>query len=123
MMGPKRREIGHGRLAKRGVLAVMPSLEAFPYTIRVVSKSPIERFLVDGLGLRLVAGPDGRRRAGEGPGGRIAMALGKEGDRFVVLTDILGDEDHLGDMDSVAGTAEASPPRRWTSRSKASPKK
>ena len=76
MMGPKRREIGHGRLAKRGVLAVMPSLEAFPYTIRV-GNHRVERFLVDGLGLRLVAGADGRRRAGEGSGGRHRHGSGQ----------------------------------------------
>ncbi len=108
MMGPKRREIGHGRLAKRGVLAVMPSLEAFPYTIRVVSEitesnGSSSRASVCGSSLALMdAGVPVKA-----PVAGIAMGLVKEGERFVVLSDILGDEDHLGDMDfKVAGTAE-----------------
>ena len=69
MMGPKRREIGHGRLAKRGVLAVMPTMEEFPYTIRVrLRDHRVERFLLDGLGLRFLAGADGRRHPDQGAG-------------------------------------------------------
>ncbi|WP_305806572.1 polyribonucleotide nucleotidyltransferase [Stenotrophomonas sp. YIM B06876] len=108
MMGPKRREIGHGRLAKRGVLAVMPSLEAFPYTIRVVSEitesngsSSMASVCGSSLSLMDAGVPIKAPVAG------IAMGLVKEGGDFVVLSDILGDEDHLGDMDfKVAGTAE-----------------
>ncbi|NIJ68457.1 polyribonucleotide nucleotidyltransferase [Xanthomonas sp. 60] len=108
MMGPKRREIGHGRLAKRGVLAVMPSLEAFPYTIRVVSE------ITESNGSSSMASVCGSSLAlmdagvpVKAPVAGIAMGLVKEGDRFVVLSDILGDEDHLGDMDfKVAGTSE-----------------
>ncbi|WP_269791577.1 polyribonucleotide nucleotidyltransferase [Stenotrophomonas sp. Iso1] len=108
MMGPKRREIGHGRLAKRGVLAVMPSLEAFPYTIRVVSE------ITESNGSSSMASVCGSSLAlmdagvpVKSPVAGIAMGLVKEGERFVVLSDILGDEDHLGDMDfKVAGTSE-----------------
>jgi polyribonucleotide nucleotidyltransferase len=108
MMGPKRREIGHGRLAKRGVLAVMPSLEEFPYTIRVVSE------ITESNGSSSMASVCGSSLAlmdagvpVKAPVAGIAMGLVKEGERFVVLSDILGDEDHLGDMDfKVAGTAE-----------------
>ncbi|MEE7547558.1 polyribonucleotide nucleotidyltransferase [Xanthomonas sp. Kuri4-1] len=108
MMGPKRREIGHGRLAKRGVLAVMPSLEEFPYTIRVVSEitesngsSSMASVCGSSLSLMDAGVPIKAPVAG------IAMGLVKEGDDFVVLSDILGDEDHLGDMDfKVAGTSE-----------------
>ena len=105
---PKRREIGHGRLAKRGVLAVMPSLEAFPYTIRVVSE------ITESNGSSSMASVCGSSLAlmdagvpVKAPVAGIAMGLVKEGERFVVLSDILGDEDHLGDMDfKVAGTSE-----------------
>ncbi|WP_115528397.1 MULTISPECIES: polyribonucleotide nucleotidyltransferase [Xanthomonas] len=105
---PKRREIGHGRLAKRGVLAVMPSLEEFPYTIRVVSE------ITESNGSSSMASVCGSSLALmdagvpiKAPVAGIAMGLVKENDRFVVLSDILGDEDHLGDMDfKVAGTAE-----------------
>ena len=107
MMGPKRREIGHGRLAKRGVLAVMPTLEEFPYTIRVVSE------ITESNGSSSMASVCGSSLALmdagvpiKAPVAGIAMGLVKEGDRFVVLSDILGDEDHLGDMDfKVAGTS------------------
>jgi len=106
MMGPKRREIGHGRLAKRGVLAVMPSMEEFPYTIRVVSE------ITESNGSSSMASVCGSSLALmdagvpiKAPVAGIAMGLVKEGDDFVVLSDILGDEDHLGDMDfKVAGT-------------------
>jgi len=103
---PKRREIGHGRLAKRGVLAVMPSMEEFPYSIRVVSEitesnGSSSMASVCGTSLSLMD-------AGvpiKAPVAGVAMGLIKEGDQFAVLTDILGDEDHLGDMDfKVAGT-------------------
>ena len=105
---PKRREIGHGRLAKRGVTAVMPSMEDFPYTIRVVSEitesngsSSMASVCGSSLSLMDAGVPITSPVAG------IAMGLVKEGERFVVLTDILGDEDHLGDMDfKVAGTSQ-----------------
>ncbi len=107
MSGPKRREIGHGKLAKRGVQAVMPSEESFPYAIRVVSEitesngsSSMASVCGSSLALMDAGVPITAPVAG------IAMGLIKEGDRFTVLTDILGDEDHLGDMDfKVAGTA------------------
>ncbi|MGL5265322.1 MAG: polyribonucleotide nucleotidyltransferase, partial [Plesiomonas shigelloides] len=107
MMGsPKRREIGHGRLAKRGVAAVMPSAAEFPYTVRVVSEitesngsSSMASVCGASLALMDAGVPVKASVAG------IAMGLVKEGERFVVLSDILGDEDHLGDMDfKVAGT-------------------
>ena len=105
---PKRREIGHGRLAKRGVAAVMPSQEEFPYTVRVVSEitesngsSSMASVCGASLALMVAGVPIKSSVAG------IAMGLVKEGDKFVVLSDILGDEDHLGDMDfKVAGTRE-----------------
>ena len=108
MMGPKRREIGHGRLAKRGVQAVMPHLDDFPYVIRVVSEitesnGSSSMASVCGASLSLMD-------AGvplKAPVAGIAMGLIKEGDDFAVLSDILGDEDHLGDMDfKVAGTTD-----------------
>ena len=103
---PKRREIGHGKLARRGVQAVMPSLEDFPYTIRVVSE------IMESNGSSSMASVCGSSLAMmdagvpiSAPVAGIAMGLVKENDKFVVLTDILGDEDHLGDMDfKVAGT-------------------
>ncbi len=103
---PKRREIGHGRLAKRALIAVLPTKEDFPYTIRVVSEitesngSSSMASVCGGCLSMLDAGvPLKAHVAG------IAMGLIKEGNRFAVLTDILGDEDHLGDMDfKVAGT-------------------
>lgn len=105
---PKRREIGHGRLAKRGVKAVMPSFEEFPYVVRVVSE------ITESNGSSSMASVCGATLslmdAGvpiKAPVAGIAMGLVKEGERFAVLSDILGDEDHLGDMDfKVAGTAE-----------------
>jgi polyribonucleotide nucleotidyltransferase len=103
---PKRREIGHGRLAKRGVLAVMPDAEEFPYTIRVVSEitesngsSSMASVCGSSLSMMDAGVPLSASVAG------VAMGLIKEGDRYAVLTDIMGDEDHLGDMDfKVAGT-------------------
>jgi len=105
---PKRREIGHGRLAKRGVLGVMPTEEEFPYTIRVVSEitesnGSSSMASVCGTSLSLMD-------AGvplKAPVAGIAMGLIKEGDDFAVLTDILGDEDHLGDMDFKVAGSEA----------------
>ncbi|ERF78720.1 polyribonucleotide nucleotidyltransferase [Gallibacterium anatis] len=103
---PKRREIGHGRLAKRGVAAVMPTLEEFPYVVRVVSEitesnGSSSMASVCGASLSLMDAGVPIKAAVAG----IAMGLVKEGDKFVVLSDILGDEDHLGDMDfKVAGT-------------------
>jgi len=105
---PKRREIGHGRLAKRGVQAVMPDMGNFPYVVRVVSEitesnGSSSMASVCGASLALMdAGVPIRA-----PVAGIAMGLIKEQERFAVLTDILGDEDHLGDMDfKVAGTAD-----------------
>jgi polyribonucleotide nucleotidyltransferase len=103
---PKRREIGHGRLAKRGVAAVMPQAESFPYVVRVVSE------ITESNGSSSMASVCGSSLALmdagvpiKAPVAGIAMGLIKEGDRFAVLSDILGDEDHLGDMDfKVAGT-------------------
>lgn len=103
-----RREIGHGRLARRGVAAVLPSPDDFPYTIRVVSEitesngsSSMASACVASLSMMEAGVPLKAAVAG------IAMGLVKEGERFAVLTDILGDEDHLGDMDfKVAGTAD-----------------
>ena len=109
MMGsPKRREIGHGRLAKRGVAAVMPSAAEFPYVVRVVSEitesngsSSMASVCGSSLALMDAGVPIKASVAG------IAMGLVKEEEGFVVLSDILGDEDHLGDMDfKVAGTSE-----------------
>ncbi|MGM0516171.1 MAG: polyribonucleotide nucleotidyltransferase [Pseudomonadota bacterium] len=105
---PKRREIGHGNLARRGVMAAVPPAEEFPYTIRVVSE------ITESNGSSSMASVCGASLAMmdagvpmKAPVAGIAMGLIKEGDQFVVLTDILGDEDHLGDMDfKVAGTAE-----------------
>lgn len=107
MSGPKRREIGHGKLARRGVQAVMPSEDSFPYAIRVVSE------ITESNGSSSMASVCGSSLAMMDAGvpitdavAGIAMGLIKEGDRFSVITDILGDEDHLGDMDfKVAGTA------------------
>ena len=105
---PKRREIGHGRLAKRGVLAVMPSQEEFPYTVRVVSEitesnGSSSMASVCGASLALMDAGVPVKSAVAG----IAMGLVKEDDKFVVLSDILGDEDHLGDMDfKVAGSRD-----------------
>jgi polyribonucleotide nucleotidyltransferase len=109
MMGsPKRREIGHGNLAKRGVKAVMPGVDKFPYVIRVVSE------ILESNGSSSMASVCGTSLALmdagvpiKAPVAGVAMGLVKEGDRFQVLTDILGDEDHLGDMDfKVAGTKD-----------------
>lgn len=105
---PKRREVGHGRLAKRGILAVMPKIDSFPYSIRVVSEitesnGSSSMATVCGASLSLMD-------AGvpiKAPVAGVAMGLIKEGERFAVLTDIMGDEDHLGDMDfKVAGTVK-----------------
>jgi polyribonucleotide nucleotidyltransferase len=104
---PKRREIGHGNLARRGIMAVMPNLEEFPYVLRVVSEvlesngsSSMATVCGTSLSLMDAGVPITAPVAG------VAMGLVKEGDKFAVLTDILGDEDHLGDMDfKVAGTA------------------
>ncbi len=108
MGGPKRREIGHGRLAKRGVQAVKPSMEEFPYVVRVVSE------ITESNGSSSMASVCGSSLAMmdagvplRAPVAGIAMGLVKEGENYVVLSDIMGDEDHLGDMDfKVAGTAE-----------------
>ncbi|MBS0591003.1 MAG: polyribonucleotide nucleotidyltransferase [Proteobacteria bacterium] len=105
---PKRREIGHGRLAKRGVQAVKPTMEAFPYVVRVVSE------ITESNGSSSMASVCGSSLAMmdagvplKAPVAGIAMGLVKEGNAFVVLSDILGDEDHLGDMDfKVAGSSE-----------------
>jgi polyribonucleotide nucleotidyltransferase len=102
-----RREVGHGRLARRGIAATLPSVEDFPYTIRMVSEitesngsSSMASVCSASLAMMDAGVPLTAPVAG------IAMGLVKDGDRFAVLTDILGDEDHLGDMDfKVAGTA------------------
>jgi len=104
--GPKRREIGHGRLARRGIAAVLPSFEDWPYTTRVVSE------ITESNGSSSMASVCGASLALmdagvplKAPVAGVAMGLVKEDDGFAVLTDILGDEDHLGDMDfKVAGT-------------------
>ncbi|MDH3440154.1 MAG: polyribonucleotide nucleotidyltransferase, partial [Gammaproteobacteria bacterium] len=105
---PKRREIGHGKLAKRGVQAVMPDMEDFPYIIRVVSEitesngsSSMASVCGTSLALMDAGVPTTAPVAG------VAMGLVKEGDDFAVLTDILGDEDHLGDMDFKVAGSEA----------------
>lgn len=106
-LGPKRREIGHGRLARRGIQAVLPSPNEFPYTMRVVSE------ITESNGSSSMASVCGSSMALmdagvplKAPVAGIAMGLVKDGDRFAILSDILGDEDHLGDMDfKVAGTA------------------
>ena len=103
---PKRREIGHGKLARRGIQAVMPNIDDFPYVIRVVSE------ITESNGSSSMASVCGTSLALmdagvplKAPVAGVAMGLVKEGDEFAVLTDILGDEDHLGDMDfKVAGT-------------------
>ena len=105
---PKRREIGHGRLAKRGVLAVMPEAGEFPYTVRVVSE------ITESNGSSSMASVCGSSLAMmdagvplKAPVAGVAMGLIKEADQYAVLTDIMGDEDHLGDMDfKVAGTKD-----------------
>ena len=110
MGGPKRREIGHGRLARRGIAAVLPPLDSseFPYTLRVVSEitesnGSSSMASVCGTSLALMDAGVPTRGAVAG----VAMGLILEGERFAVLTDILGDEDHLGDMDfKVAGTQD-----------------
>ena len=102
-----RREIGHGRLARRGIAAMLPSIEDFPYAIRLVSE------ITESNGSSSMASVCGSSLALmdagvplKGPVAGVAMGLVKEGDKFAVLTDILGDEDHLGDMDfKVAGSA------------------
>ena len=106
MLAPKRREIGHGRLAKRAMMAVIPKDDEFPYVLRLVSEitesngsSSMATVCGGSLALMDAGVPIKAPVAG------IAMGLIKDGDRFAVLTDILGDEDHLGDMDfKVAGT-------------------
>lgn len=109
MMGsPKRREIGHGKLAKRALEAVLPDMDTFPYVLRVVSE------ITESNGSSSMASVCGASLAMmdagvplTAPVAGIAMGLIKEGDRYAILTDILGDEDHLGDMDfKVAGTQE-----------------
>ncbi|MBT8207822.1 MAG: polyribonucleotide nucleotidyltransferase, partial [Acidimicrobiia bacterium] len=108
MTGPKRREIGHGNLARRGISAVLPDMEAFPYVVRVVSEvtesngsSSMATVCGTSLSLMDAGVPIAAPVAG------IAMGLVKEGEKYRILTDILGDEDHLGDMDfKVAGTVD-----------------
>ncbi len=108
MRGPSRRDIGHGALAERGISAVLPSVEAFPYTMRVVSdvlesNGSSSMATVCGASLALMDGGVPIKNPVSG----IAMGLIKEGDNIIILSDILGDEDHLGDMDfKVVGTAQ-----------------
>jgi len=105
---PKRREIGHGRLARRGVAAVMPDMEEYPYTVRVVSEiteSNGSSSMASVCGSSLSMMDAGVKL--KAPVAGVAMGLIKDEAKFAVLTDILGDEDHLGDMDfKVAGTSE-----------------
>jgi polyribonucleotide nucleotidyltransferase len=108
MLMPKRREIGHGKLARRAIQAVLPEMSEFPYVLRIVSEvtesnGSSSMATVCGASLALMdAGVPVKA-----PVAGVAMGLVKEGDRYAVLTDILGDEDHLGDMDfKVAGTGE-----------------
>lgn len=105
--GPKRREIGHGRLARRGVYPVLPAADRFPYVIRVVSditESNGSSSMASVCGASLALMDAGVPL--KAPVAGIAMGLVKEGERFAILSDILGDEDHLGDMDfKVAGSA------------------
>lgn len=105
--GPKRREIGHGRLARRGVQAVLPAPDRFPYVLRIVSditESNGSSSMASVCGASLALMDAGVPL--KAPVAGIAMGLVKEGERFAVLSDILGDEDHLGDMDfKVAGSA------------------
>lgn len=108
MSSPKRREIGHGRLARRAITAVLPDMAKFPYVVRVVSEvtesngsSSMASVCGASLSLMDAGVPTAAPVAG------VAMGLVKEGERYQVLTDILGDEDHLGDMDfKVAGTSD-----------------
>ncbi|MCP5328069.1 MAG: polyribonucleotide nucleotidyltransferase [Steroidobacteraceae bacterium] len=108
MSGPKRREIGHGNLARRGVSAVMPDMTKFPYVVRVVSE------ILESNGSSSMASVCGASLAMmdagvplKAPVAGVAMGLVLEGSRYKVITDILGDEDHLGDMDfKVAGTKD-----------------
>ena len=108
LRGPSRRDIGHGTLARRGIEAVLPDADSFPYTMRVVSEvlesngsSSMATVCGGSLALMDAGVPIARPVSG------VAMGLIKEGDKVVVLTDILGDEDHLGDMDfKVVGTRE-----------------
>ena len=108
MTGPKRREIGHGRLARRGIAAVLPNMEEFPYVLRVVSEiteSNGSSSMASVCGSSLALMDAGVKL--KAPVAGIAMGLVKDGDDYAVLTDILGDEDHLGDMDfKVAGAEE-----------------
>ncbi len=122
---PKRREIGHGRLAKRGVLAVMPEADKFPYTVRVVSEitesnGSSSMASVCGASLALMDAGVPIKAAVAG----IAMGLVKEGDNFVVLSDILGDEDHRVIWTSKWRVpATVSLPCRWISKLKVSLKR
>jgi len=119
MRGPKRRDIGHGALAERALVPMIPSQEEFPYTIRVVSdilesngSSSMASVCGSTLSLMDAGVPIKRSVAG------IAMGLIKEGDDYIILTDIAGVEDHLGDMDSRWPAPIAASLRcRWTSRS------
>src|SRR5690625_2006536 len=108
MLAPKRSEIGHGKLARRAIDAVVPLGEEFPYVLRLVAEvtesngSSSMATICGGSMALMDAGVPVRT-----PVAGIAMGLIKDGDRFAVLTDILGDEDHLGDMDfKVAGSAQ-----------------
>ena len=108
MTGPKRREIGHGRLARRGIAGVLPNMEDFPYVVRVVSEiteSNGSSSMASVCGSSLALMDAGVKL--KAPVAGIAMGLVKDGEEYAVLTDILGDEDHLGDMDfKVAGAEE-----------------
>ncbi len=120
--GPGRREIGHGALAERSLLAVLPGVDVFPYTVRVISDI-LESNGSSQHGLQPAAAALALMDAGvpiTKPVAGISVGLVKEGDRTELLTDILGEEDHFGDMDFkvVRHRATASPPSSSTSKSK-----
>ena len=122
MRGPKRRDIGHGALAERALEPVIPSVEVCSCTRSGSCRRPSSRTGTSSMGS--VGGSTlALMDAGvpiKAPVSGIAMGLVKEGDDYVILTDIQGAEDHLGDMDfKVAGRRPASRPSRWTSRSRA----
>ena len=105
--GPGRREIGHGALAERSIASILPSPARFPYTIGSFPTSSSRMAGADGLGLRGHAQPHGRRRADQPASWRFSIGLVEDEStgRHILLTDIIGDEDHFGDMDfKVAGT-------------------
>ena len=108
LRGTSRREIGHGALAERALQPLLPALRGLPlHPARGLGDPRVQRLLLDGHRLRRLAGADGCRRADKAACAGVAMGLIKEGEQVAILTDILGSEDHLGDMDfKVAGTEQ-----------------